>query len=85
MNQLTNIRKFRIGSFAIFDITLSVLSFYLLAIYFKLDKVKMILSILPLSIIFHKLFKINTPLIILFDKNIILQIITHIIIIYIVL
>ncbi len=67
MDIITFLRSFRIGSFAIFDFTLTYLVVYFAAPYLqkmgvKLSRVQMLWLALPFSLIVHVLFGIETPL-----------------------
>jgi len=53
MSLIKQLRSYRLFSFAVFDFLASYLVFYGIAIYFKLPILKMLLSVVPLSIIIH--------------------------------
>jgi len=68
---ITYLRQFKVGPFAIFDIVASYLGIYLLApllsrllllIGLKADRSTWMWLTLPLAILFHLIFKQNTPL-----------------------
>ena len=59
---ITKLRSYRLFSFAVFDFVASYIIFYLLAKYFMLPVNKMLLSVIPLSIIIHLAVGVPTEL-----------------------
>ena len=67
MNIISYLRTFRIGPFAIFDFAASYLLIYFLAPYLqklglRLTRSQMLWLTLPVSLVVHVLFGIDTPL-----------------------
>lgn len=61
-NLITNLRKYRISNFAIFDFGMSYLVMYILAKALALNAKKMMLSVVPLSLLIHTLIGQETEL-----------------------
>lgn len=68
---ITYLRSFKVGPFAIFDITISYVGIYLFApllswivglVGLRVDRVAWLWLTLPLAILFHLVFNQNTPL-----------------------
>jgi hypothetical protein len=71
MNTISYLRSFKIGPFAIFDFLASYILIYIISpilinlfskINIKITKAQLFWSVIPLSIIFHIIFKQQTPL-----------------------
>jgi hypothetical protein len=67
MNLLSFLRSFRLGPFAIFDFALTYLVAYFLWPYLKkigitISRESLMYLVLPLSILIHYVFGLNTPL-----------------------
>lgn len=56
------LRSFKLGPFAAFDFIASYLVMYLLASTFGLNTRKLMLSVIPLSLLIHWVLEIDTPL-----------------------
>ena len=63
---ISELRKYKIGEFAIFDFVASyivaILVWYLLTERNISTLTKILVSVVPLSIVSHLVFKVNTPL-----------------------
>ena len=62
MEILEYLRSFRICNFAIFNFVASFLAFYLIAIYFTLPIIPMMLLVLPIAVLVHLVIGQITPL-----------------------
>lgn len=62
MTLVNQLRSYKIMSFAAFDFIVSYISMYLIGKYFKLDTTKMMLAVVPLSLIIHTMIGLETPL-----------------------
>jgi hypothetical protein len=74
MSIITDLRKHRIAGMAIFDWTGSFLVAYLVAVYFGLNLPRALVSVIPLSVIAHSLFGIESVFTLFVRNNIIGQI-----------
>jgi len=88
MNIIEDLRKYRIYNMAIFDWIVSISFFVIISLLLQKPinlnlLLKIIIIIFPLSILIHKLFKINTNLVNMFDKNFYIQFLFYISILYI--
>lgn len=59
---ITQLRSYKLFSFALFDFIASYVFMYFLGLYFNLDTTKLMLSVIPLSLIIHKAIGLETPL-----------------------
>lgn len=57
------LRSYKLFSFAIFDFLMSYIFMYIIGISFHLNIKKLFLSVIPLSLIIHKIIGLETPLI----------------------
>ena len=71
---LIELRKYRFLKMAIFDWILTIIVTFILVYYFNLSLRKWLLAIPILTIIFHKLFNIETQMVNYFDNNILFSI-----------
>ncbi|MFA6519028.1 MAG: hypothetical protein WCV93_05280 [Candidatus Shapirobacteria bacterium] len=71
MNYLDYLRQFKIGPFAIFDTALAYLAIFLLSplltklfsvFHLSVSRVALLWLTLPISVLFHLIFRQNTPL-----------------------
>lgn len=78
MNLLTSLRQFRIGSFAIFDTVLGFFGMYLLApllsklfakLHLDIPKSSWLWWMFPISVVFHLIFRQDTPLMRVFSST----------------
>lgn len=67
---ITFLRSFRIGTFAIFDFAISYIAMYFLAPYLSklfaligihINREQWLWLTLPIALVFHLIFKVNTP------------------------
>jgi len=80
MNLLSKLRSCRIGPFAVFDFAASYTGAWYIAPYLKsyVSRKQVLYSVVPLAVVAHHLFSINTPLnrmVIGPDKNLLAQVI----------
>jgi hypothetical protein len=57
------LRSFKIFSIAIFDLVSSYIVMYILGTFFNLNVKKLMLAVIPLSLIIHKVIGLDTQLI----------------------
>lgn len=71
---IIDLRKYKIFKMAVFDWVLTIVATFIIVYYFKLSIRKWLLAIPILTIIFHKLFNVETQMVKYFDNNIIFSI-----------
>lgn len=61
---INKLREFRINNYAIFDLAISYLAAYLISFPLKpyISKTRLFYLVLPLAVLVHTLFSVNTPL-----------------------
>jgi hypothetical protein len=79
---LEQLRSFRIYNMAIFDWVGTLLVTFYLIKYFKLDTLKTLLIIIPLIVLFHKIFKVNSVITTLFDEQLWMKLFVQVSIIF---
>jgi len=79
---LEQLRSFRIYNMAIFDWVGTLLVTFYLIKYFKLDALKTLFIIIPLIVLFHKIFKVNSVITTLFDEQLWMKLFVQVSIIF---
>lgn len=84
METVTKLRSFKFLGSAVFDTVFSYIAAIAIAKALNLDMALMIASVFPMSLVFHILFKVESPLTVRFFKTPWLQILFWINMIYVV-
>lgn len=68
------LRSFKFLKMAVFDWSITILTVLIIVFYFNLNLLKWLIAIPILTILFHKLFNVNTQLVKYYDNNILIKI-----------